>query len=176
MESVTTCPKCGAELRRGDWPFCDAPGGHGSVFNVNAARFDPVLIFEDAGGHVRFPGSPDDPVPPGFAKRELRTVQEVRQFEGRMNREERARWEKRQEAEHNAFEAAQRQRRAELRDAMQHMSEFGKDFCRHAIAENDRRSGGGSFDPGFRVEVFSQDASNREDHRSERTGWQRRRA
>jgi hypothetical protein len=173
--AVTTCPKCGAELHRGDWPFCDAPGGHGSVFNVNAARFEPVLVFEDAGGNVRFPGSHDDPVPPGFAKRELRTIHEVRAFENRMNREERARWERHQEAEHNAWSAAEKERRAQLRAEMQHMSAAGRDFARYAMEQNDRRPRE-NFDPGFRIAVFSDDASNREAHRSERTGWAGRKA
>jgi hypothetical protein len=56
---------------------------------------------------------------------------------------------------------------------MRHMSQYGQDFARAAMAANDNRPRG-RFDPGFHVEVMHYDSSNREAHRDARTEWRGR--
>lgn len=169
------CPDCGAELQIGDWPFCRRTGSHEPTRARLSQTFDPVVIHRDAAGNVRFPASPDSPVPSGFAKVELRTVHEVRKFEREVNGKERARWDEHRERVARAAEESTRARRSELLDAMQHMSPYGRDFARQAMDANDRKSAG-SYDAGFHIEAFSQDSSNRAPHRDERTGWRARRS
>jgi len=169
-----TCNHCGKKLELGDWPYCP----HGSVFSVNAARFDPSVVYRNAAGEYSFPTSPDaayKPAPEGFEKVELTKAHEIRKFENTVNSQERKKWDEHQERLARASEESARARRADLRAAMQHMTPFGRDFARAAMDANDRK-GRGSFDAGFRVSAFSDDASNREPYRDERTGWRSQRS
>lgn len=138
-----------------------------------AQAFSPVVIHRDVNGNIRFPGHPDAPIPDGFQKVELRTVREVRALEREMNVRERARFEEAQYREEQAFSAEQRERRAELRQMMRHMTPAGRALAEEAMRQNDERPRK-SYDPNFHVEAFSQDSSNREAYRDERTGWRGR--
>jgi hypothetical protein len=123
---------------------------------------------------VRFPASPDAPVPSGFAKRELTNIHEIRKFENRINSEERRRWDERKTREEMTFNEQRQQRHAELRQAMQRMSPYGRDFAQIAMEQtNGKRRG--NYDAQFRVDVFSNDSSNRDPHCDRSTGWRDRR-
>lgn len=152
--ATTKCADCGAELEHGDWPFCGGKNNHASVFNVNAQRFDPVVIHRDAAGNVRYPGRSDAPVPKGFERVELRTVAEVRHFERDVDRKEAARFDLSRTRSEENFRAHQEQQRSDLRQEMRHMSNQGRDFARHAIEQNNKRDRG-RYDAGFRVEALS---------------------
>lgn len=152
MESI--CSDCKKELQHGDWPFCNGTGEHGSVFEVNAQRFDPVVVFKSADGRVRTPGRSDAPTPEGFARVELKTVREIRAFERQMNMSEHSKHEASREKDSRACEAARTQLRGELRMAMQGMSNEGRDFARLAMERTNNRKKE-RFDAGFRVEAFS---------------------
>ncbi len=152
---------------------CDSPLEWSRT--TTAAPFEPVVFFEDAAGNKRFPAAPDAPVPAGFERRELRTIHEVRNFERAVNQEERAEWDEYRNAEDRAFGEQRQARHAELRAAMQHMSPYGRDFAQVAMEQTNRK-GRGSYEAGFRLEVFSENAGNREAYRDERTGWRSRRA
>lgn len=168
---MTTCGECGREVRIGDWPWCP----HEDTLRRDAQPFDPVLIFKDAQGNVRFPGRNDAPTPEGFRRVELRTVREVRAFEREMNLKETARHDAAQGREDGFHSYLQGRNRAELRALMDRMSPAGREFAAVAMEESDRRQGQRpAFDPGFRIDVFSDNASNRELHRDERTGWKPR--
>lgn len=144
--------------------------------NLNAQSFDPVVIHRDAEGNISFPGNSNAPIPPGFEKVELRTVREVRALEREMNTRERARAEEHIMREESAFRAGREERRSELASAMVRMSPYGRDFARHVMKAMDERRHQRRHipDPGFFVEAFSQDSSNREAHFDASTGWQRR--
>lgn len=62
--NTTICSDCGDELEIGDYPFCP----HGSIYGNNAARFDPILVYEMPDGQHFFPGSNKDKPPVEGAK------------------------------------------------------------------------------------------------------------
>jgi hypothetical protein len=165
------CPECGEEIEIGDWVFCP----HGSTRPEYAQRFEPVVIHRDAQGNIRTPGSIHAPVPAGFERVELRTAAEIRHFEREMNRRERSRGEDVRSREEQHWGAQKAASRSELFQAMRGMSNEGRDYARYAIEQgNQRRHRLASYDPGFHIEAFSQDASNREAHSDSRTGWKGR--
>lgn len=168
---MVKCLNCGAELEIGDWPFCP----HGSVSRRWASSFDPVVIHRGKNGSVRFPARGDARVPEGYAKVELRTIQEIRRFEREINQQERAIHDDHQAREEHALTPDRSARRAEVRDAMRRMTPLGRDFARLAMKRNDERPRG-NFDAGFHIEVFEQDSSNREPHCDQRTDWKERKA
>jgi hypothetical protein len=165
-----TCNKCGKGLEIGDFPFCP----HESIYPQHAQTFDPVVIHRNEAGEVRFPGRTDAQVPAGYEKVELRTLAEVRKFEREMNARDRAVHASAQERSRIQMEQLRLKERGELLQMMQQMSPFGRDLTRVAIQATDERARK-EYDPGFRVEVFSDDASNREAHRDRETGWKERR-
>ena len=169
------CEKCGTELRIGDWPYCDAPGGHSSVRGTFAAGFDPVVIHRDAQGNIRYPAHVNAPVPEGYQRVELRTTHEVRRFESEVNQRERAKADISLSQRESAFSVAQGQRRRDLRSDMAHMSALGKDFAQVAMdRSNNRRAV--PRDVGFHIDVFSNNSSNREVHRDAKTDWKGKKA
>jgi hypothetical protein len=155
-----SCAKCGARLE--------------FSYETTAQAFDPIVIHVDSQGNKRFPASPDAPVPPGFEKRELRTVREVREFERTVNREERQRWDETRIREEMTFDPQRRERHRELRSEMQHMTPFGRAFAEYAMQQTNGKTRG-SFDAGFRVSVFSDDRSNMDPYCDKSTGWRNRR-
>ncbi len=130
-----------------------------------AQAFDPVLIYRDKSGHVRFPGRNNGSVPKGYEPVYLRTTSEVRNFERRMNSTERERYFAHKERQEARFAPWIANARSELRQKMQNMSPYGRALAEASMQENDRHSDVDTrFDPAFRIEAFSQDASNREAH------------
>jgi len=139
-----------------------------------AQPFDPVVVHRDADGNYRFPGSPDAAVPAGFERVELRTTAEVRRFEGDVNRRESERHDEAAARDQGFYGRLQTQNRSDLRAAMRHMTPLGRAVAEEAMRANDEKLRG-RFDPGFHVEAFSQDSSNREPQRDETTGWRPKR-
>lgn len=128
-----------------------------------AQSFDPVLIFRDASGHYRYPGRNSEAPPAGYEAVYLRTTSEVRKFEREINRKERERYFAHKERNEKRFEQWTKEARSELRQKMQHMSPYGRALAEAAMRQNDSQpSVNTRFDPQFRIEAFSQDASNRE--------------
>ena len=163
------CAGCGRTLEVGDWPFCP----HGSTLGRFAQGFDPVVIHRDAAGNIRYPASIHAPVPEGYQRVELRTVHEVRKFEAEVNQRERAASDQHLSVREKQFSEKQAANRRELRTAMEGMSNYGRDFAREAIERgNNKRPQ--TREVGFHLDVFSNDSSNREVHRDERTQWKGR--
>lgn len=157
--------RCGSCMYLIDY---DAP-----LFDRNAQGFDPVVVHRGPNGEIRYPGRADAAVPEGYQKVELRTGSEVHAFEREVNAKECSRYERYQEGREAAFADIQGRNRSDLRASMRNMSEFGRDFARAAIEQNNQKTLG-SFDPGFHLEAFHYDASNRAGECSERTDWKRR--
>jgi hypothetical protein len=109
----------------------------------------------------------------GFVKKELRTIREVEQFERQMNAKIRSETDQHRENEERHYQEARAKLRGELRQAMQHFSNFGRDFARVAMERTDSRKRKTN-DPGFHVQILHFDQSNREAYRDSRTNWQRR--
>jgi hypothetical protein len=169
---LITCKECGKELEIGDYPFCP----HESIYPQQAQHFSPVVYHVDAHGNKRFPGSPDAPVPAGFEKRELTNIQEIRRFEREVNAEERQRYNEHKFREEMTFDPQRKARQEELRAAMQHMSQYGRDFARAAMERTNAERRFKNFDAQFRIDVFSQNAGNRDPHCDASTGWRERKA
>jgi hypothetical protein len=128
-----------------------------------AQAFDPVLVFRDGSGHYRYPGRNNERAPDGYEPVYLRTTSEVRKFEREINKRERERYFAHKERNEKRFEQWQKEARSELRQKMQHMTPYGRALAEAAMQQNDREpSVNHHFDPQFRLEAFSQDASNRE--------------
>src|SRR6185312_3503440 len=143
------------------------------LFESAAQQADPTVIARGPNGEIRFLPRTDAPIPEGFMRQELRTLAEKDAFEREVNANERARHESYMENRDRAASMVQERNRSELRARMQHMSQFGKDFARTAIDQNNNRVRG-RFDAGFHIESSHYNASNRDGEVSERTNWKRR--
>lgn len=157
-----------------------------------AQRFSPVVIHRDVNGNVRFPGSADAPVPPGFQKVELSTTAQVRQFEKEINVRDSETADKFRGSRQAFLDGqlkANREAVAAIRagGAWEGTDEAGNIVIRHGMSERGQKiydalrraselkqsQGPKATRPEFFVEAFTQDASNREDHRDSRTDWNR---
>ena len=154
---LETCDKCGAELQVGSWPFCR--GGHAPVGSRNQDAVC-VTVYRDASGHTIYPGRADAPLPARYAKLGYHKIEmnlaEARRFSSQMNRDERAKMAAHLEREQAHAEQLQSQTRAELRDAMRHMSPRGRDYVRAVMEQNNGRDTRAylSSDPGFHNEAL----------------------
>ena len=136
-----------------------------------AQSFDPVLVYKDKDGNIKFPGRNEGRTPEGYEPVYLRTTSEVRSFERQMNQRERERYFQHKEKVDGNFAPILSARRRELYSRMQQMSEAGRDFARTAIRDSDERpSVNTRFDPGFHIEAFSNNSSNRAEWRDRDTG------
>ena len=165
-------------LRRWDevkpCPTCKKPSQQILLPSEGRGEFTvPVVIHVDAKGNYRFPGSPDAKLPPGFEKRELKTIRDIEHFEHQMNAKLRSDSDRHHENETQAFAQIQSRLRSELRTAMQRMSPLGRDFAEMAMKMNDERKRK-SNDCGFHVEILHFNQSNREAQRDASTDWKRR--
>ena len=155
-------------------PTCKKPSEQVHLPGVTLAEFKtPIVVHVAADGAVRFPASTDAPVPKGFEKKELRSIREIEQFERRVNLHLRAEAEQHAENEERHYSAVRESNRSDLRQRMQGMSQFGKDFARFAMEQNNNRKRK-PLDVGFFTEILHMDRSNRDSHNDERTDWKRK--
>lgn len=137
-------------------------------------NFKVVVHITDTGEY-RLPGSADAKVPKHCRKIEFTSIREVEAFERKMNTKMRSEAQIHNANERAHFDPIYAKNRSELRQAMQKMSPYGRDFAELAMKMNDEKPQKKS-DVGFHCEVLHFDQSNREPHRDERTGWQPRKA
>jgi hypothetical protein len=134
---------------------------------------DPVVVFRGPDGQYRFPGdanglSAANYTRQGFERVELRSAADVRRFEKYMTKVEYARASRRVEMHQQQREQRESLTRSELRRLMPSMTEFGRQVARTAMARNDNKPRERAHDPGFHLEAFSYDRSNRDESRDER--------
>lgn len=157
--AVETCPSCGETLEVGSWPFCRSrsnPTGHTSTLELNAQRFDPVVIFKKPDGSFSFPGDSRKPTPQGCERIELRTTREVRAFEHSQAGRDYQAWERNREKDARFFEPLKSNSRADLRQKMRHFSPLGRAFAEAAMRRNDQRPDKrGRYESGFHLEAFN---------------------
>jgi hypothetical protein len=160
------CPKCDGLTDR-----------HWTLSGVTTAP--AVVAYRMPDGSFRFPGRPDSPITKqyesqGGTRLELRGWAEVRRFEGEVNGQQKAQIQRRVERQLRQQEAGTRIRRSELYNQLQSMSESARLFARALIRYNDSQPNKiKEYDPGFRVEAYSETRSNREESRDERGRRQR---
>lgn len=167
--AFTKCSSCGKKVYFGQYPFCP----HGDVPSVMAQRFAPIVVFKQKDGTYSFPGRADARTPKGSVRVEITNVHQARKFESEVNHHESMKHEQSAERSARSFGAIKDQFRGELRQRMQSFSPLGRDLAMLAMKNNDdkpRRA----YDPGFRIDVLSNDSSNREVYRDKETDWRRR--
>lgn len=151
-------------------PTCAAPTEQ--IFLPPRTRhlIDPVVVFRAPDGSYRFPGDPHGPgaaryAAHGYERVELRSAADVRRFESLMSKREYSRAARRVEAMQANREQRESITRSELRRLMPNMTAFGRQVARAAMARNDAKPRERAKDPGFHLEAFSYDHSNREESR-----------
>ena len=177
---MTICSECGAELQIGDFPFCGAPGGHGSVFPEYAQHFDPIVVHVSPSGEYRFPAATDAPIPAGFSKHEIRSIREA----DKVTREVNAREDSKLESVHASSEASRLAKRARNREFMNGIRSklspatrrYLDEYREYQAQKDKERAQSRSKSADFHMEVFAMDSSNREAYADERTGWRGRKA
>lgn len=165
----TRCPDCRKKVYFGMGPFCP----HDPVRSVMAQRFSPIVVFRAKDGTYRFPGSSSARVPKGCERVEITSIHQARKFESEVNLTERMKHEQSAERQSKAFNQVKDHFRSELRQRMQSFSSMGKDLAREAMRQNDNRPSK-SYEPGFRIDILSNDSSNRDSYRDKETNWQGR--
>jgi len=157
---MAACPSCGAEILVGTWPFCP----HGSILPGTAQGFEPVAVFKDSRGHFLFPGRAAQKPPAGYQRIELRTTAAVRKFEaeyGRTLKREHQAVAARDEA---MYQVTRKPRLDQLRRELPHLSPRLRDVAQRVLERAAARSASADaarHNPGFYVEPFSKDQSNR---------------
>lgn len=133
---------------------------------------NPVVIHVDSKGNYRFPGAPDAKCPPGFVKKELKTIRDIEHFERQFNAKLRSDSDRHHENEERAFAERRAQLRSELRQAMNHFSPAGRDFAQMAMRINDERKRK-TTECGFHVTILHED-SRKNPWIDERTNWKKK--
>lgn len=153
-------------------PKCDQPTEQ--IHLSRATSYAPaVVVYRMPDGSYRYPGTVDSTTTKNYEKLggsrvELRGWAEVRKFESTVNASERRVIEKRIERQLEAQERGTSLRRSDLYHRMKTMSEGAKSIGRRLIDMNDRKPKPQTYDPGFHVEAYSNNRSNREESRDER--------
>jgi hypothetical protein len=140
-----------------------------------AQRFAPVVVHKDAEGNIRFPGRADAPLPPGFHKVELTDFHQVRKFEREVNQRDKERAEKFHNAKAQLLDGQLKENRRVMEGLVKQFTPRGKKFYdkMREVSEAKQRNGGRPIDPGFYIEAFTQDSSNREAYRDRANNWGR---
>jgi hypothetical protein len=163
------CSECGLTYHTSDWPWCP----HGSTRRT-LSQIEPVVVFRTKSGEIRIPGSNTKPTPRGCERIEIRDIATLARFD-RDYREQLRTESADLRAKHDAaFDAYTKDRRSELRQAMQHMHPFARALAELAMKRNDekRSKRDDNFEGGF--SVLHYDASNRDVQRDASTGWRAR--
>jgi hypothetical protein len=174
QEQGVTCNVCNQTVHIGDWPMCP----HGSTRCSHAQGFDPIVVHVSADGTYSFPGAVDAPVKAGYRKVEIRTIQEADRVTKEVNAKEDSIL-RSVHAQSDQSRFATRARNREFIDSIKNkLSPAARqriDQAREYLAQKDaRRENTRPRATNFHMDVFSQDSSNREVHRDERTGWKGR--
>jgi putative FmdB family regulatory protein len=157
----------------------------------NAQRFSPVIIHRDANGNIRFPGNTNAPVPEGFQKVELSTIQQVRALEKEVNTRDSVKAGEFHNARGKFLDGQLKENRRAVDEILAGGTwqgvEDGKIVERRGISPRGQKilaqlrevsmqkqaRGRSRVSPEFIVEAFTQDSSNREDHRDASSNWER---
>jgi hypothetical protein len=140
-----------------------------------AQRFAPVVVHKDAEGNVRFPGHADAPVPEGFHKVELTDFHQIRKFEREVNQRDKERAEKFHSAKSFLLDGQLKENRRVMGELVKNFTSRGRKFYdkMREVSERKQKEAGRGIDPGFYIEAFTQDSSNRQDYRDAKNDWGR---
>jgi len=179
---MVACSSCGHLLSIGDYPFCP----HGSIYESDALRVAPILVYQNpTTGAFWFPGSNNDPTDApspssGFSRRlEITSIREMERLEKSMNARLESERADNLAYQHRALDIKRQELReendAKLRARGITASRI-RDLTREYIDRRTeaRRRAESSRRPNFHIQVLAYDASNRQGHADERTGWKER--
>jgi len=175
MQLMSVCSACGEEIPIGGWPFCP----HNSVYPEYAQHFTPLLFDRDPlTGKISYVGDSSDPVPAGYVRESLTTLPQIDRFCRARSEEETAERRENIRAEKDFWDNRAKERREFINAEMARRGYRGRglevirrfvDARREANYDRLLRR-----EINFFSDVGSYDASNREPHSSERTGWRQR--
>jgi len=163
-----------------DWPstppcpLCGSPSIREWILGSPPSKADPVVVYQMPDGSFRFPGARESSATraydaQGGTRLELRGWQEVRPFERAMNAHEKTKMLRQFERKERARQAGASLRRSESRRVIASFTSGGQAFARTLLDHLDRQPGPRPpGDPGFRVEAYSENRSNREESRDDR--------
>lgn len=142
---------------------------YNSEHSARAQRFSPVVIHKDAQGNIRYPAHANAPVPEGFQKVELTTVQQVRSLEREVNSRDREQSEKFRHSRQIMLDGQLKENRRVMEGLVQKFTPRGRKFYEkmREVSERRRLRGPNDVKPEFVVEAFSQNQSNREAYYNE---------
>ena len=175
--STDTCPTCGGELIIGSYPFCKGnPSDHETVRTRMAQSIQGTVYFENAAGEIRFPPSPSSPIPEGFIKKELTTLQAADRFMREQNARENARAQENIGHEKRYWKAVYEEGAARLESLLRAGRLTGDRavYAENAIRKMRNYQGKKVHDSGFFIEPLAYDASNRDSWCGPETGWKER--
>ena len=140
-----------------------------------AQRFAPVVVHKDAEGNVRFPGHADAPLPPGFHKVELTDFHQIRKFEKEVNQRDKERASKFHEAKSFLLDGQLKENRRVMAGLVKNFTPRGKEFYARMqeVSKRKQQTSGRPIDPGFYIEAFTQDSTNRQGYRDAKNDWGR---
>lgn len=172
--NTTTCKECGHEIEFGQWPICP----HGEMHEANAARFDPIVVWQSTTDQDRYsvPGDSSEACPTGYRPIEIRTLREADKFIHHYNGIERDKEQMKIYAEQQYWDQRTRDRRADIDARVGGNNPKAQALAKQirAWADKKRDARYGRLyrkDPEARFQVFANDSSNRSAHSSERTGY-----
>jgi hypothetical protein len=173
VESVL-CPECQWKVVFAERVFLPRPERP-----ENANRFNPVVVFRKPNGEYRFPGRADERTPRGCVRVELKDIQAVRRFEREENQRLKTVHEASMARRGANYEAEKKERREILKSVLSKMSPRARKFAEFAMQQSDQRESfshrAAQYDANFRIDAFSNDASNRSDFIDKDTGWRKKR-
>lgn len=140
-----------------------------------AQRFTPVVVHKDSEGNIRYPGRADAPVPKGFQKVELTDLSQVRRFEAEVNKKDREQAEKFRDVRNKYLDGQLKENRRVMAGLVEKFTPRGRKIYDQMkqVSEEKQRRGAKDVNPGFYVEAFTQDSSNRQGYRDKANDWGR---
>lgn len=120
---------------------CDCGGKASQAFMPRRARLSTaylkeVVYFENEQGEVVLAAHEHDVAPKGYQKKTTGLLNEIRNLEKRLNRQDLAEFRKYQEPECQYWESVMAEAHSDMRGYMQSMSESGKALAREAMEYN----------------------------------------
>lgn len=155
---------------------CSEPSYKPSHWTEERGAVDKPMYFINGEGQVLFPGHKNDQPPPGFEARHINNSLERDNFYRFMDQQLRDERDKYASIEQAHFEYAQEQNRRELRSLMESMSPQERDLAMAAIEEGNKAQlfFNQNYDPGFHIEAWEYEMSNRRPHNDAETNWRDR--
>lgn len=159
------CTKCEAPVRVDDGSFLNTRGEQCEhLFEPRKNCESSLTVFRSPDGKISIPWEPTDPCPPGYQIEEVKGARAVRRLEKELDSQDRKRYEQFQLKLERVKGPGREKRRQDLQQIIRdgvttvpdgrggirtiHVSPFGRDIARAALARIDRGTYSKNYDPG----------------------------